>query len=305
MRKIATSVVAVLLLGGGVLTYQLTIARHRAPSFREGGKFLVPGKDGVPFPYGNAEDIVTTTTQVLSLGKTPTTTVAKPSATTVTTTSGTTTAASTPVIPRNGAYSYAVEGNEGASGFGSRDLPKTASLVVHDNEGKPTSRVFDLRLSGDHEEREIISFDNNGVAFTYEGGSITFGPGTQTSQGYYNPPMVQIPWPLTVGNKVTKTSPVKTPGGDVPRTEKWTTTIIGKETINVLGAPHETFVVEIQRNTTPGTSEQVDRYRKYWYDPELGIWVKWIERFKAKREGFVTFGYKADYVATLTGFVPA
>lgn len=305
MKKIASSVLAVLLVGGGVLTYQLTVARHRAPSFKEGGEFAivddfpVPGKNGVPFPYGNAADVVTTTSTTRVATR-----IAAPTATTVTTL-GTVVAASVPIVPRNGAYTYAVEGNEGASGFGSRDLPKTAGLVVHDNEGKPNSRVFDLRLSGDHEEREIISFDNTGVAFTYEGGSITFGPGTQTSQGYYNPPMLQVPFPLAVGTKVTKTSPVKTPGGDVPRTEKWTTTIIGKETLNVLGAPHETYVVEIQRNTTPGTSEQVDRYRKYWYSPELGIWVKWIERFKAKREGFVTFGYKADYVATLTGFVPA
>lgn len=303
---------AVLLLAGVVGAYQLGVANKRPPSFSQGGKFasaddlIRAGQDGRPFPYGDVTSLAPSTT-ALTASTNPTAPVPATQTTAPAAVLGARVDA-TPtghVLAANGAYRYVVEGSEGASGFGARDFPSEMSLVVHPNDGKANERVFDLRFSQNHEEREIIRYGDDGLAFVFEAGSITFGPGTQTSEGRYNPPMVQVPFPLAPGKTVSGTSPVTDSSGNTPRTEKWKTTVIGKETINVLGKPHETWVVEIQRNTPPGANEEVDRYRKYWFDPSLGIWVKWVERFTAARNGVVKFGYKAHYTATLASFTAA
>lgn len=300
---------AVLLLAGVVGAYQLGVANKRPPSFSQGGAFasaddlIRAGKDGRPYPYGD----VTSPTPTTAV------TAARPAATTAPVRATTPTSSAVLAaradqgapLAANGLYTFAVRGSEGASGFGSRDFPSTMSLVVHTDKNRTNERVFDLRFSDDHEEREIVRYGDDGLAFVYEAGSITFGPGTQTSEGTYNPPMVQVPFPLAAGRTVSGTSPVTDSSGNTPRTEKWKTTILGTDVITVLGAPRETWVVEIQRNTPSGATEEVDRYRKYWYDPSLGIWVKWTERFSAARNGFVRFGYNASYTATLQSFQPA
>jgi hypothetical protein len=72
----------------------------------------------------------------------------------------------------------------------------------------------------------------------------------------------------------------------------------------VLGEQHLTWVVDLQRTTPAGSAEEVDRFRRYWYDPALGTWVKWTERFHGARQLLLTFTYDADYTATLSGFSP-
>ena len=294
-------------VAAAALTYQLTVARHRAPSFSQGGtfvdgsKFPRVGTNNRPVPYGDASSARAETTTTTRANVTTAAAPTKPSAA-ASPPASVLASTSAPVAPATGLYHYTVDGSERVTGFGSRDFPDTMSMAVHTDPNQGARRVLDLRFSENHEEREILNFGADGVAFTYEAGSITFGPSTQTSEGTYDPPMIQVPWPLVVGTKVAKTSPVKSNSGDTSRTEKWTTTIIGRETIPVLGSPHDTWVVEIQRNTTPGGKEQVDRYRKYWYDPSLGIWVKWVERFKGERNMGFTFTYSADYTATLKDF---
>lgn len=329
---------AVALLGGGLAWYQLEVKADRAPDFDIGGEFQtglpVAGNDGRPFPYGDAG---ATTSTVAGAGASSTT--LDPNGTTVPGTGGTAPgpgagptspapggdgggatpppaagptgpsveellAAPSPRPPAVGTYTYAVAGNESATGFGSRSLPATASLVVHGDPSAPEGLVHDLRLSGQHEERAIVSYGADGIAYTFEAGSITFGPGTQTSQGRYDPPMVQVPWPLADGASASAASAARDGAGNVSRTEQWTTTVVGREVLDVLGQPRETWVVDIQRRTPPGSAEEVDRFRRYWYDPVLGTWVKWTERFHGARQVLLTFTYDAEYTATLTGFAP-
>lgn len=320
--------VAMVLAGGVAAAYQLEVRAGRPPSFAQGGEFLealpAAGRDGRPYPYGDTSS--STTGAAPTTAAAPSTTPGSgggppgstgraigPSSTEapVPAESGPPASASpampraTAPVPATGVYTYAVAGHEAASGFGSRGFPASATVVVHGDPSIPTgSLVHDLHLSDQHEEREIVAYGADGAAFLYEAGSVTFGPGTQTSQGGYEPPMVQIPWPLADGASVSGTSAAKDGNGNVSRTEQWTTTVVGREVLDVLGAPHETWVVDSQRNTTGGGSETVDRHRRYWYDPQLGTWVQWTERFHGERAMFVTFTYDSEYTATLTAFTP-
>ncbi len=303
--------VVVVLLGGLAAAYQVGVVARRGPSFDRGGAFLsaadtpVPGRDGTPYPYGDAAAASTTTTVTSSsTAAAPASTAPVTSSTVPATTTTELDRTTSPHPPAVGTYTYAVSGTEAATGFGSRGYPDRASVVVHRDAGiRADELVHDLRLSDQHEEREIVRYTPAGIAFSFEGGSITFGPGTQTSQATYDPLMVQIPFPLQVGAKATASSAARN-GGTVERTEVWTAKVVRTEVLTVLGAPHQTWVVDLQRTTTPGGSEQVDRFRRYWYDPELGIWVKWTERFHASRNLVLDFTYDTTYTATLVGFRP-
>lgn len=305
---------AVSLLAGLAAAYQVGVRSKRAPSFAVGGEFAnaddfpAPGIDGRGYPYGNVLD----STRVPGAPADP----AAPAGGTATTVAGTT-ATTTPAAPAGGAvdlanprlpgtgtYTYSVQGTEGATSFGSRSYPSTGTIVVHRADGlRSDELVHDLKLSDDHEEREVLRYGPKGIAFSFEGGSITFGPGTQTSQATYDPLMVQIPYPLQAGATASGSSPAND-GGKVARTEDWTTKVVGQEVVDVLGQQRTTWVVDIQRVTKPGGAEQVNRFRRYWYDPELGVWVKWTERFHAARNMLVDFTYDTTYTATLTGYAP-
>src|SRR2546422_5933193 len=124
-----------------------------------------------------------------------------------------------PNRPALGKYTYTVDGEESATGFGGRRFPSQMTTVVHGAEGlKADELVFDLTYSDQHKEREIVAYRDDGLAFTFEGGQVSFGPGTQTSQADYDPPMVQIPWPLEPGASRAGTSKAKQSDGSVART---------------------------------------------------------------------------------------
>jgi hypothetical protein len=162
--------------------------------------------------------------------------------------------------------------------------------VAADPDGTPTQRVIDLRFSDQHEEREIASFDDGGVAFVYEAGSVTFGPYTRTSEADYNPPMVQVPSTLAPGAVVRGTTDAKS------RVEDWTVTVEGQERVGDV----DTWVVRIERQSRPGSAEEVTRTRRYWYAPSLGIWVKWTEKLHgAQQMAGATFTYDCEYTAVL------
>jgi hypothetical protein len=313
---------AVVLLGSLAAAYQVGVRAKRAPSFTVGGEFAnpddfpSPGVDGRGYPYGNVLESTTTTTA----GDPAATTVAPtgapatpaPGATTAPPTTpptgvvaGPDAALTTPTRPATGTYAYALDGTEGATGFGSRSYPARGTDVVHaDKTVRGDELVHDLKLSDQHEEREVIRYSPTGIAFSFEGGSITFGPGTQTSQAAYDPLMVQIPFPLTAGATAKGSSAAKA-GGSTARVEDWTTKVVGQEVLTVLGQARTTWVIDIQRTTKPGGAEQVNRFRRYWYDPTLGVWVKWTERFHASRDLLVDFNYDTTYTATLAAFTPA
>jgi hypothetical protein len=313
--RTAAVLAALVLVAGLASAYQVGVRARRAPSFTVGGTFAdpadfpYPGVDGRGYPYGNAQDAAagsaaeapaTTLATALTATAPP---AARPAAA-ADEAPGSATAAGTtaPHPPALGTYTYAVSGTEGATGFGSRSYPGRATVVVHGGPGaRADELVHDLRLSEQHEEREVVRYGPTGIAFSFEGGAITFGPGTQTSQATYDPLMVQIPFPLRAGASASAASAARN-GDKVDRTEQWTATVVGQEVLDVLGAKHMTWVVDLQRNTEPGGREVVDRFRRYWYDPVLGTWVKWTERFHASRDMLVDFTYDTTYTATLVGF---
>lgn len=227
-----------------------------------------------------------------------------------TTASATSDAFATPAL---GTYVYDVDGYEEATAFGRRSYPEEMHMTVHRSQPsaedvpklEPNEMIFDLDFSSEHEEREIVAFDETGVSFTYEAGSVTFGPVTRTSEATYEPPMLQVPLPLTRGARRSGTSEATTPDGEHARTEDWTVEVGGRELLPVLGEQRETWVVRIERASRPGSSEQVERSRTYWVDTDLGIWVQWTEELDGSQAlGPGTFRYRTEFTATLDRIEP-
>jgi hypothetical protein len=317
--KVIGSITALLVLGGGIAAYQMS---HRgAPSFRRGGEFAagdtttttstpaVPSTTGASTaasgPVGSTPSSAgrsTGTTAVPAAGATPTTRGTP--ATTATTSAGSAPRPTLPARPALGTYTYAVEGEEEATFFGSRRFPDRMTIVLHGAPGlEPDQVVADLRYSDSHEEREIIGYRGDGVYFDFEGGSVTFGPRTETSEADYDPPMLQIPKPLAPGASRTGTSRAKASDGSVTRTEDWTVKVLGQETVTVMGAAVAAWKVQVDRQTKPGSADQVTRQRVYWYDPGRAMWVKFAETFRGERKiGPGSFSFSYRLTATLVGF---
>jgi hypothetical protein len=164
------------------------------------------------------------------------------------------------------------------------------TTTVADDPDDATRRVLDLRFSDQHEEREIVAYGAGGIAFVYEAGSVTFGPYTQTSEADYTPPMLQVPGQLAGGTVVTGTSDATS------RVEDWSVRVLRAERVG----GYDTVVVKIDRQSRPGTAEQVTRSRTYWYAPALGTWVRWEETMHASRAmAGTTFTYDCAYTASL------
>jgi hypothetical protein len=332
---------SVTLLVAGVVGYKLT---HKGPpSFRRGGQFAVAGAPGTTSSTAGAAE-TTATTATTATAPTATTgpaapgttaTTARKAASPTTATSGpgatvTTRAASGPAPapktptptgppgpapapgpsgsgrPAVGTYTWAVDGTEGASFVGSRKLPDKMTMVVHGgNDVKPDQLVFDLTYSDKHAEREIVGFRNDGVYFDFEGGSVTFGPRTETSQADYEPPILEIPASPQPGLSRSGVALAKGADGSVSRTEDWKTTVVGQEAVTVGGASVNAWKVQVDRKIRPGTADQGTRSRTMWWDPARNLWVKFVEVFHGERHtaGF-SFTYDSNVTAVLAGFTP-
>ncbi|HEY3239274.1 MAG TPA: hypothetical protein VGL92_06920 [Acidimicrobiia bacterium] len=324
----------VLVLGAGsLLVYQIN---HREPpSFRRGGVFA----DGAqPDPAGEttttsaaaapdstSSSAPATTTSTAATagttapkGKASTTTTGPPvpgsaAGSTATTAQPPVTAPpaqpSTPAAaraPAAGTYTYAVEGQEKPSFFSARRFPERMTTVVHGGPGLSADQlVFDLHYSDEHEEREIVGFRDDGIYFDFEGGSVTFGPRTETNEGDYVPPLLQIPRRLEAGFTSSGTSQVKRSDGSVSRTEDWTVKVVGKEALTVAGATVETWKVETNRKSRPGGSEINSRQRTYWYDPGRAMWVRFVDVLHGERTQGITFTYDSTVTANLLSFTPS
>jgi len=269
-----------------------------APVFSRGGVFVDPA---VTTPSPSASATIATAARPVSRGDTvrgvQTSAAARPHATSAPHVASTRLAL--------GTYNFAVAGWESVTGFGRRDFPPTMTLrAQHSSDTKPDEAVFDLTYSSQHEEREVVAYHPDSVALTYEAGSVTFGPYTQTSEASYDPAMTQIPLPLAVGAKRSGTAKAVAPNGSVTRTEDWTVRVLRKERIEIAGASIPTYVVQVHRQTRAGSSEQVTRDRTYWYDPGRSLWVKWHETMHAERNYGIHFTYDDDYTATLTSYKP-
>jgi hypothetical protein len=330
---------AVVLLAGGFIVYK--IANPGAPSFRRGGAFggapsvereaapaISPSSDTtVPAaPAETATSATTPTTTASTAAPVPT----QPRVTTTRRATSSATAPGTaqpappptgggpapapppppvaagPRLPGTGTYTYAVDGEERASFFGSRRFPAQMTTVVHGASGlMPDQLVFDVRYSDQHEQRQVVGFRDDGIYWDYEAGSVTFGPRTETSEADYEPPMLQVPRPLEVGVTRTGTSQAKDARGSVVRTEDWKVSVVGREQVSVAGGAVDAWKVQVERKSRPGSSETVARSRTYWYDPGRAIWVKYTETLHAER-GQAGFNFTYDYqvTATLVSFSP-
>ncbi len=324
------------LLAGGFLAYQ--VSNREPPSFRRGGDFANgaasgpagettttsapaasdPSSTSTSAPATTASTLaaVTTTTAKSARGSTTTTGPPGPgsaggaTATTAPPATAPPAQPSTPAGPKApalGTYTYAVAGDERVTGLGSRKFPERMTTVVHSGAGLAADQlVFDLHYSDEHEEREIVGFRDDGIYFDFEGGSVTFGPRTETNEGDYEPPLLQIPRPLQAGVTKTGTMQVRRADGTVSRTEDWTVKVVGKETITVAGAAVETWKVATDRKSRPGSSEVNDRQRTYWYDPGRAMWVRFTEVLHgARTQGPFTFTYDSSLTADLLSFSPS
>jgi len=199
------------------------------------------------------------------------------------------------VSPAAGTYSYAITGHETATGFGRRDFPATMTVAVHGDPSIAANEVvLDLHFSDQHNEREVLGYVDESVALDYEAGSITFGPMTQTSEADYAPPIPQVVSQLRSG-----TSAAKNSDGSVGRTEDWTATPKGTEDITVEGRVAHCAVVEVDRKTRPGSSDQETRKTTYWYDPSRRLWVKWSVTMHGERAfPAFTFTYDEEFTAS-------
>lgn len=163
--------------------------------------------------------------------------------------------------------------------------------------------VVDYAFSPDHSERTIVGAVAGGVGLVFEGGAVTFGLMTQSSQAEYSPAIVEVPLPLAVGATRSGATVATNAGGGGTRTEDWTTKVIRQETITVAGRSIQAWVVTVDRQTRPGSADQVTRSRTYWYDPASRMWVRWQERFEGSRTLLgLEFGFRASYEATLLRF---
>lgn len=178
------------------------------------------------------------------------------------------------------------------------------TLVAHRPGGVgPDQLVLDQEFSTQHEEREIARYQDDGIFLTDESGSISFSVVTQTSDVSYDPPMGQIPFPLTVGTSRSGTSTARDRSGAVARVDDWTTRIVGQETVTVAGESAQTWVVVFERKTRTGTDEQVTQTTRYWFDPVRGMSVRWEEVVHGERNTVLIRGtYDENYVATLQAF---
>jgi hypothetical protein len=211
--------------------------------------------------------------------------------------------------PSFGRYIYEIEGYEEATAFGRRELPAEMTMSVHrttPDDGSVVALgsnelIFDLSFSEDHVEREVVRYGADGVAFTYESSSVMFGPGvTQETEGTYDPAMLQIPARLEKGAKVEGKSTATASDGTQRHIEDWVVAVEGREKIDVFGREVNAWVVTIDRQTRPGSAEQRETSRRYWFDPARGIWAKWEEHTTGSGDfGPGSFTYTIDFTATL------
>jgi hypothetical protein len=303
MRKALAVAFATTIVAGAVL-YQTNVRVTKPPEFSRGGKFAtgnevpdfsnlkVQTATPIPLPSGGRSEA---TVSAPDPGKRD---VAQPG--------------ERPPFPTFGRYIYKVDGSETATALGSRQYPPEMTMSVHrqdsDEEGgklRSDELSFDLAFSEEHTEREIVAYRKDGLFFTFEAGEIVFGPYERTSQASYEPSMLQVPVPLDEGSVTEGTSHAIEPDGSESRVEDWKVTVTGADRISVAGSKVDTWVIEVKRQSRPGSAEQVSRTRKYWLDPERAIWVKWTESMSGSQDfGPGTFNYSTDYTATLDRIEP-
>jgi len=307
----------VLLAGGAFGAARIGGQSHRLPTFAVGGAFLRDGRPaGTPDPVSRgltASAAAPAYTSTSSAAPGPSVSadsaVASPARAAATASPvgrPHVSNASGPILPAAGTYTYSISGQESSTGFGARSFPSTMSIDVHRGSGLPANQVvLDITFSSQHQEREILQYDQRGISMVYEAGAVTFGPMTQTNQATYVPAMVQMPLPDEAGALASGTSAARNSDGSTDRIEDWTTSVQGIEAVQTQSGYRQCPVIRIERRTRPGSADQETRRVSYRYDPGLGIWDRWTVLMHAQRSyvGF-TFTYDENFTATLSEFQP-
>jgi hypothetical protein len=319
-RHVLAVIVGLLLLADAAGLYKVG-THHKPPHFSAGGAFVTKGTGGAPAGGQAGIGILGSTTTTTPV-QTSTTTSSLPMATTTSVPGATTTTAppsigggappptTVPVLTSpgltpaaDGIYTHAISGKE-SSTLGSRSFPATMTIDVHGASGvdPQDAAVFDLDFSSEHTEREIVQWGPSGVAWTYEAGQVTFGLITQTNQGTYSPPMLQIPAQLTPGTVVSGSSDALS-GNTLDRVEDWTDTVVGPQTLTLAGQSVPTVEVAVHRASRPGAAETTVRTSDFWYSPGTHMWVKFSEQLQGTQtELGIAFTYNESFTATLIGY---
>ena len=193
-------------------------------------------------------------------------------------------AARTQPVP--GTYALRVSGAEkvtfGPFSFCGRDLPAESALVIAPATGEPDgSYNFDVRYfpgeAGKHDERHIYRYAGGAVERTFESATVTCSGVRQGSDISFSPAQRCVIAPLKVGASWSGT------GGDADRTEKYTSTVTGSDTVEVAG--HRVPVFVIDTRTVFSGSESGERTRRWWYAPSLAMPVKWTDTTSGGRSG--------------------
>ena len=293
----------------GAMLYQDNIASEVPPDFSRGGAFA--GDLANPAPD---EIVVATPTPVPKGGSRSSAVLTAPRSIIVDSVQG-------PPFPALGRYVFTIDGTESAPLFGSRSYPPEMTMTVHrrpagassDPDLEADELAFDLDFSPEHQEREIVAYRTEGIMFTFEGRSVTIGPGAETSETgaetsetTYEPAVTQIPIPLLDDATAKGTSrAISTQDGSEVRTDDWKVEVTGREPVEIMGTGVDAFVVQVNQQSRPGSTEQFTRSRKYWLDPVRAIWVKWEEHMSGRQDtGLGSFTYSTNFTATLDRIEP-
>ena len=300
--KSAVLVAVTTIFLAGALLYQENTGSQQRPEFAQGGP--IAGNLANPAPD---EIVVATPTPLVRGGSRSSATLTAPKGIIEEEVNG-------PPFPALGRYVFAVEGTESASLFGSRSFQPEMTMTVHRRSATETTDpalerdelAFDMDFSPEHQERAIVAYRRDGIMFTFEAQTLTFGPSTHSSAAVYDPPITQIPIPLVEGAEREGTTTATSPeDGSEVRVEEWTVEVVRRERIEVLGTDVDTLVVQVDRESQPGAAQPLTRSRTYWLDPVRAIWVKWEERSSGRQDaGLGSVTYTSTYTATLDRIEP-
>jgi hypothetical protein len=313
IRALAVFVV-VLLAAGAAGWYQVAVRSTRPPNFAQGGRFAQAASSTAAQPLtANVGAAGSVQPDAAPAPSTPansyapgriTAVAGAPAPATPTAGSGASPAAS--VVPAAGTYTWRVDGTEGATGFGSRPLPSSMTVVAHGDKGiAPGQIVLDTTYSSDHQERLIVGEQSGALVSVFEGGQVRFGPMAQTNSGRYAPPIVLVPADLHDGAVTKGTTNVKDGSGKVERIEDWTLSVVHRTTIPVAGVPTSVWELVLERNTRPGSDQQVHRVIREWWDPNRRSLVRYHDTMHGEQHyAGVAFTYDSDITADFVKYTP-
>jgi hypothetical protein len=194
--------------------------------------------------------------------------------------------------PETGVYTYSVSGQEDVNiaGPACRRRYGSGRMTVGPYEGLVQMDLEYINADGSntHSERRHYQYSETGVRVVYTHVGI-FCIRQENDPATYDPPLLLFEFPLEVGNVWTSHSESE------ERTNDLTAEVLRTETITAAGRTFDTFVIKTLITFT-GDQEGI-RSQTWWFDPVVGVSVKWQEETEA-RQGPATFRQNATWVLT-------